>query len=183
MGEVFMKFATRMAALLLLGLAAPALLQATTLIKMTMEQMAESATDIVVGTVSSVRSVWVNRTLMTLTTVAVSESLKGSGAVEVTVVTPGGIDTNRAVPVAILYPGSPMLSPAEEVVLFLSSDDSPVANALTVVGYSQGKFSVVRDGADFTLAQGMTPDNQLPLVALRERVRDVVAKEEGEKHE
>lgn len=178
-----MKFAKRLAALLLLGLGAPALLQATTLIKMSVEQMAESATDIVVGTVSNVRSVWVNRTLMTLTTVAVSESIKGSGGVEVTVVTPGGIDTDRAVPVAILYPGAPMLSPSEEVVLFLTSDESPVANAFTVVGYSQGKFSVVRDGADFTLAQGTTPDNQLPLVALKERVRDVVGKEGGEKHE
>lgn len=178
-----MKFAKRLAALLLLGLGAPALLQATTLIKMSVEEMAADATDIVVGTVTSVRIVWVNRTLMTLTTVAVSESIKGSGAVEVTVVTPGGIDAARAVPVAILYPGAPMLSPSEEVVLFLTSEDSPLANTLSVVGYSQGKFSVVRDGADFTLAQGMTPDNRLPLVALKSRVQDALGKKGGEKHE
>lgn len=179
-----MKSLKRLATVLLLGLGAPVLLQATTFEKMSTAQMAEAASDIVVGTVSSMRTVWVDRTLMTLVTVSVSESIKGSGAPEVVVAIPGGIDTSRDVHVAILYPGAPMMSPNEEVALFLSAD-SAVANAYSIVGYSQGRFSVMRDGDEIVLAQGTTSGPKLALATLKGQVAELVKEEDqgGESHE
>jgi hypothetical protein len=162
----------RLAALLLLAVGAPAFLQATTFEKMSTAQLAAESSDIVVGNVTNLRSVWVDRTLVTLVTVSVSESIKGSGASEVTVVVPGGIDTSRAVHVAMLYPGAPMMSLSEEVVLFLNSAGSPVENAYAIVGFSQGRFSVMRDGDSIVLAQGLTGGPKLELAALKSTVRE-----------
>jgi hypothetical protein len=162
--------------------ATPTFTQATTMAPMSTAQLAAQSSDIVVGTVTNLRSVWVNRTLMTLVTVSVSESLKGDGAAQKTVVIPGGIDPNRAVPVAILYPGAPMMNVSDEVVLFLQGG-SAVENALQIVGYAQGKFSIVRDGSDFVLAQGMTPDSRRELASFKTEIRELVTAKGGDRHE
>ena len=54
---------------------------------------------------------------------------------------PGGIDANRKFPVAMTYAGAPQFSLNEEVLLFLTA---PVegANGYSVMGFSQGKFSI-----------------------------------------
>lgn len=168
----------------MLGIAAPALLQATTLARLSTEQLVAQSSDIVIGTVASLRSVWVDRTLMTLATVSVSESLKGSGTPEIVVAIPGGIDTSREVHVAILYPGAPMMSLDEEVVLFLNTE-SPVADAYSIVGYSQGRFAVVHDGDEIVLAQGASGGPKLPLATLKGKVAELVQDEGqgGDSHE
>src|SRR5688572_22135531 len=61
---------------------------------------------IVQGTCTDLRSVWVGRNLVTLATVAVSEALKGSTGETITVVLPGGSDSNRKFPIAMTYPGA-----------------------------------------------------------------------------
>jgi hypothetical protein len=88
------------------------------------------------------RSMWVDRSLVTLVTVAVTESLKGTPGDTLTVVVPGGVDTNRKVPVAMTYPGAPRLTPGESMFLFLNAD-TEVGGGYNVTGFSQGKFSIV----------------------------------------
>jgi hypothetical protein len=99
---------------------------------------------IAIGTVHETKSVWVDRSLVTLATVSVSETLKGTESTSLTVVLPGGVDANRKFPVAMSYPGAPRLVPDEDVFLFLNADVD-YGSGYNVAGFSQGKFSIVND--------------------------------------
>ncbi len=59
-------------------------------------------------------------------------------------VLPGGIDSNRKFPIAMTYAGAPQMRIGEDVFLFLVRDPD-VASGLTVMGFSQGKYSIVAD--------------------------------------
>jgi hypothetical protein len=118
---------------------------ATTLKPVTEEALTQDAEAIVVGTVASSRTEWIGRTLVTSVTVDVDETLKGEGAPRIEVLLPGGIDTKRAVPVAVRYPGAPTLVQGEGVVLFLNSTAlKPEAHVIT--GFSQGKYTLSGEG-------------------------------------
>jgi hypothetical protein len=172
-----MQSLTRLTAPLVLSCALATTAQATTLLKMSTEQMTARATDIVVGTVTGARSVWVDRTLVTLAKVSVAESLKGAAPSELTVVLPGGVDTARAVPVAVTWPGAPVLKAREDVVLFLEAD-APVKDGYQIVGFSQGKFSVVRDAFGRTLAaqSRSASGDAVDLASFKNRIRELVRK-------
>jgi hypothetical protein len=172
-----MQSLTRLTAPLVLSCAFATTAQATTLVKMSTEQMTARATDIVVGTVTGARSVWVDRTLVTLAQVSVSESLKGGGRSELTVVLPGGVDATRAVPVAVTWPGAPVLSARENVVLFLEAD-APVKDGHQIVGFSQGKYSVVRDafGRTFASQTRAVSAEAVDLASFKNRIRELVRK-------
>ncbi|MGB7070556.1 MAG: hypothetical protein WBD22_13765 [Pyrinomonadaceae bacterium] len=89
---------------------------------------------------------WINggRVLVTLVTVEVDDLVKGSAESKLTVVLPGGEDSNRKFPVAMTYPGAPTIMPDEEVFLFLNKDDT-VKGGYAVAGFAEGKFSIVTD--------------------------------------
>lgn len=129
--------------LVVLALAVPGL-WATTLAKMSNADLTNKAQLIVMGQCLKLQSSWVGRDLVTLVTVSVSEVMKGSERSTVTVVLPGGADADRRVPIAVTYPGAPRIMPDETVFLFLSSE-SRVADGFAIVGFSQGKFSIVED--------------------------------------
>ena len=116
---------------------------ATTAIALSNQALAVEATVIVTGRCTEVRSAWEGRTLVTLATVAVSDVLKGDQAQTVTVALPGGIDANRKFPISMVYAGAPQIAVGEDVFLFLGPDEG--AAGLTVLGFSQGKFSIVDD--------------------------------------
>lgn len=131
-------------AALLLLVAAPA--AATTAVHMSDEDLVASADLILVGECTEIQSTWVDRDLVTLATVRVTESLKGSMGDTVTVVLPGGVDTSGPVPVAVTWPGAPNLAPGEEAFLFLNQYPS-VPDGYAVAGFSQGMFAVVEGPA------------------------------------
>ena len=111
---------------------------------------------IAIGSCVDTKSVWVNRTLMTLATVSVAETLKGAELGTIAVALPGGIDANRKFPVAMTYPGAPQITPGEDVFLFLTADDQ-TAGCYTVTGFSQGKFSIVKDeGGEHFVTRDLT---------------------------
>jgi len=124
--------------------------RATTIRRMTHEEMAQRAELIVVGRGMESRSVWVGRMLVTRVTVAVDEILKGQVQSTVTVDIPGGIDMNRKIPIGMSVSGAPSILRGEHVVLFLARQQGITAQAGSgehaIVGFSQGKFSVVEDG-------------------------------------
>ena len=60
---------------------------------------------VAIGSCVDTSSVWLNRTLVTLATISVVETLKGAEQRAITVALPGGIDANRKFPVAMSYAG------------------------------------------------------------------------------
>src|SRR5262245_6044446 len=121
--------------------------QATSMVNgMTMREMTQGASLIVTGKCLGTRSQWIDRRLVTLATISVTEAIKNDvGASETfEVVLPGGIDANRRIPLAMTYAGAPQISPDEEVFLFLTTQDE-VANGYAVMGFAQGKFSIAND--------------------------------------
>jgi hypothetical protein len=116
----------------------------TLAVALSLEDMVSQSDVIAIGSCTDIRSVWADGTLVTLATVAVSETLKGAASGTLTVVLPGGADANRKFPVAVSYPGAPRLVPGENAFLFLSAE-SEVGGGYTVAGFAQGKFSIVND--------------------------------------
>jgi hypothetical protein len=98
-------------AVLLAGLASPA--NATTAARLSTEALARAADVIVVGRVVDQSTRWVDRNLVTLVTVAVSEVLKGDAGGRLTVALPGGVDASRRIPVAMIWPAAPVIRPRE----------------------------------------------------------------------
>jgi hypothetical protein len=111
---------------------------------LSLEDMISQSDVIAIGSCTNTQSVWVDGSLVTVATVSVSETLKGSGSESLTVVLPGGIDANRKIPVSMSYPGAPRLTPGENAFLFLTAAPE-FGNNYTVAGFSQGKFSIVND--------------------------------------
>ncbi|HTG31978.1 MAG TPA: hypothetical protein VLB76_03530 [Thermoanaerobaculia bacterium] len=140
--------------LLVATLAVPAL-WATTAVERTENEMVQEAAIIVTGHCTHLQSQWVGRTLVTLATIQVSEVLKGDAGSQVTVVLPGGVDSNRRIPVAMSYPAAPEIFQQENVLLFLTPEDL-VAGGYSVVGFSQGKFSLAVDDGKKVATQDLS---------------------------
>jgi len=113
-------------------------------IDLSIEEMVSQSDLIVVGNCVDTRSQWIDRNLVTVATISAREVLKGDGSSTVNVVLPGGVDANRKFPVAMTYPGAPRITPSEDVFLFLSEDDQ-ILGGYAIVGFAQGKFSIVKD--------------------------------------
>lgn len=128
----------------LLALLAIPALHATTAVERSQEEMIREAGLIVTGRCTGLRSTWVDRNLVTLATISVSEVLKGQAGKEVTVVIPGGIDSSRRIPIAVNYPAAPEILKQEDVLLFLVPEPM-VAQGHAIVGFSQGKFSLAEN--------------------------------------
>jgi len=107
-----------------------------------MRQMSQGATTIVTGQCIGTRSTWVGRTLYTIATVQVSETIKGDPQTTVNVAIPGGIDLNRNIPLEMKYPGAPLMQRGEESFLFLIPATA-MPGSYSVMGYAQGKLSIV----------------------------------------
>lgn len=118
--------------------------RATTAVALSNQALSVNASVIVTGRCIELRSVWEGRQLVTLATVAVTDQLKGDQVTTVTVSLPGGIDARRKFPISMVYPGAPQIMIGEDVFLFLGSDEA-ATGGLAVLGFSQGKFSIVDD--------------------------------------
>jgi hypothetical protein len=114
---------------------------------LTMQQMAQRSDAIIMGKCVGSRSTWVDgRRLVTEAEISVSDAFKGTSAPTVKVALPGGIDSNRKHPISMNYPGAPTIQIDENVFLFLTRADSP-ADTYAVMGYAQGKLSIVSNEA------------------------------------
>ena len=154
-------------------------------VALSVQDMVNQSDVIAIGNCVETKSVWVDRSLVTLATVSVSESLKGTETSTITVALPGGVDANRSVPVAMTYPGAPRIAPGEDVFLFLTASDDVVAGSYTVAGFSQGKFSIVTDDqGEKIVSRDLTKtalkddngvrrgsSNAIPLANLKEQVK------------
>ena len=157
-------------------------LEATTLKRLTNQDLTEKAQLIMIGQAVATQSAWVDRRLVTLATVSVGEVLKGDRHATVTVVLPGGVDANRKFPLAMTVPGAPQIHAQEEVFLFLRHANHHAtgdAESYTIVGLFQGKLSIVTDaGGNKMLVhpQGNTDTAGLvPLAQFKQEISDLLA--------
>jgi len=132
---------------------------------LSMQEMAEGASLIVIGQCTGIQSRWVERRLVTDATILVEETIKGDVAGTLKVELPGGVDAKRKFPVAMTHAGAPQISLDEEVFLFLTSSDGG-ANGYSVMGFAQGKFSI-----------GQASDGEK--VVMRDMTREPVQKGAG----
>lgn len=172
--------------LLSIFLLAAAFAGATTLERLTVEQMAQKATAVVRARATASTAVQRGSMIYTVYQLQVSEMLKGAlppGAAEVYV--PGGTYGRYRQSIA----GSPVLAPGVEYVLFLWA--SP-RGLVQVIGLSQGVFEIKAGGGQTLLVRGKVEaefvdrtgraveDNgiRLSLESLREIVSRVAAQGE-----
>lgn len=162
---------------------------ATTIVRMTVEEMTLRATDVLAGVVTRVESIWTDdrQQILTYVTIATTDTLKGGLQGEVTFVQLGGqVDDHL-----MLVVGSAEFLPNQEVMVFLKQ--MPSAKRLAVntdrwlLGLSQGAWTLVQDrqGREVAVSQlapgcaierpGASTPLQMETQALKQRVRAVVA--------
>jgi len=131
----------RWLALLAASLCAGSELSATTLVPADFAQMAQESELIVHGTVVRVEAqiAGSSRSIESLITLQVSDTLKGTAAEQTVFRVPGGkVGRYRSVMV-----GAPVLSAGDEVILFLKGRAPAIAMPY---GLSQGVYRVARSG-------------------------------------
>jgi hypothetical protein len=124
-------------ALLPVLLAAP-VIRATTLARLSLEQLAQGSDAVARVRFDSAESRWENGSIWTVTTFNVVESLKGQLPTKIDVRLPGGHVGHLTATVE----GTPKFNPGGEAVLFLQASS---AGGFTVAGWVEGSFRISRD--------------------------------------
>jgi hypothetical protein len=133
---------------------------ATTVERLTLEDMVTRSQGIVQGTVRGSRSYWSpnGKWILTSTTIEVTESIKGQTTRSVEVTTVGG-----QVGDSVLYVGGmPAFTPGESTIIFVERSNG----YLTVMGLAQGKFTVANGLVANSLSDLTLPDGK-PIRSLR----------------
>lgn len=114
----------------------------TSMVSMSMQQLTQASSDIVQAHVVSQISAWnsLHTQIVTYTTMAVTQTLKGDAGATVQVRQLGGTVGNLTVSV----PGDVAFKPQREYILFLEPSGG---SNYRVVGMSQGAFTVYQDAA------------------------------------
>jgi hypothetical protein len=114
---------------------------ATTMIKYSITDLTQKASNIIIGKVVDKKSGWnKNKTrIYTYTTVEVAKDIKGvTSSKAITIMTPGGVVGE----VGLKIVGTEQYEIGEQIVIFLDKDD----DRYSAVGTIQGKFNIVKDG-------------------------------------
>ena len=119
-------------------------LQATTLERLSMDQIISKSTYIVRAKVVGGAGMLSNRSIYTKYSLQVTESLKGSASASIDVLVPGGTASGLSQSIA----GAPKLTAGSEMVLFLWK--APKGH-LMVIGMQQGAFDIQKDSAGQTI--------------------------------
>jgi hypothetical protein len=124
-----------LAAVLLIGVPAAA----TTMLRINLPELSQTADTIVHGTVRRMESRWSGdrRRIVTDVEIEVTETLKGQAGSTVLLIQPGG----QVGDIGQMVHGLATFTPGEEVVVFL---DRHGANAFRVTAMAQGKYQVRR---------------------------------------
>jgi hypothetical protein len=148
--------------------------QATTVERLTLDDLVRKAHRIVAGKVIGQRTHWSpnGKLILTTYTIEVHEGMKGRSARTTELTTIGG----RIGQHQLYVPGMAAFAPGEDAVVFIE-DAGRVA---TIVGLSQGKFSI-KNGevsnavADLTFSDGRPGrPMKLPLDTFKDRIRSLV---------
>jgi len=117
---------------------------ATTLLKMSMNDLITQSTHIVRAKITGSRSAAIGQDIYTYYQLQVSETLKQGAILPAEVAVPGGVYGNlRQIGI-----GSPVLTQGQEYVLFLWTSRSGMTQ---VIGLSQGMFNLKQDASGETV--------------------------------
>lgn len=169
---------------LLLFCVTPSLCPASTVVRLSPEEMARRASHVLHGNVVAIDAAFTadGQQILTYVTLEVMESLKGPTSAFCTFAFLGG----RVGDAAMVVVGAPRFAVGEEVVVDLvkmaPQRALPVETDLWLVGLGQGKWSVQRDrrgqtpiatvalGKAYRSRPGETIADTLPLAELRRRI-------------
>ena len=127
---------------------------ATTLLKMSMNDLITKSTSIVKAKVTGSRTAAVGQDIYTYYQLQVSETLKQGGILPAEVAVPGGVYKNvRQVGI-----GSPVLKQGQEYVLFLWTSKTGMTQ---VIGLTQGAFSLSEDAAGMSVVSRAAISDQM----------------------
>jgi hypothetical protein len=132
--------------LLFLGLS----LRATTLARLSLDELAAASDAVARVRCVATESRWESGSIWTLTTFDVVETLKGNLPPEIAVRLPGG----RVGHVTATVDGTPKFAPGAEAIVFLEKSR---AGGFTVAGWVEGTFRILRDPR--TRAEIVTQDS------------------------
>lgn len=132
-------------------------LTATTVVPMTVEELAQGATHIVEGQALRTWSAWnpQHTLIYTYTSFAVSRTLKGTAPAVVTVKQPGGSAGGFTQTVW----GVHQLQAGEKALLFLRPSVA-ADGTLVIVGLMQGQFRIYQAGSETMATNGITMSRQ-----------------------
>ena len=157
--------------LVVLLLITSASLQATTVRRLTLDDLVAKASSIIEGRVLDSHTFWTENRKLILTsyTIEVRENLKGPAAQSVVVTMVGG----RIGSTALRVSGMPTLEVGESAIFFLEQSSSYT----TVVGLKQGKFPIadgqVQDMSGGGVSSGALPEKpaSLPLDRFKHQIK------------
>jgi hypothetical protein len=146
-------------------------LQATSVRRLSFDDLITSANSIVEGSVVSSNTYRSSdgKLIFTSYTISVQESLKGTAPQTVTVTTVGGRIGNTILHVA----GMPAFQPGERAILFLEQSKSYT----TIVGLNQGKFAIANGEVSNSMNGLSFPDGaagksvKMPLDEFKKQIR------------
>jgi len=158
--------------MILTGLATVA--HATTVERLTLEDLATRSQRIVQGVVRGSRTYWSpdGKLILTTTTIDVTEAIKGQGASTMEVTTVGGQIGDTVLHVG----GMPAFVPGESTIVFVERS----GGYLTVLGLGQGKFTVsngevANSLSELTFADGRPARaSRMPLQTFKSQIRSMV---------
>ena len=113
-------------------------ISATTLARLSLDQMAARSDAVARVRCAGAEARWENGSIWTVTTVEVVETMKGNLPKEIAIRLPGG----RVGHLTATVDGTPKFNPGDEAVVFLERSS---AGGFTVAGWVQGTFRISRD--------------------------------------
>jgi hypothetical protein len=148
--------------------------RATTVERLTLEDLAKRSLSVVQGVVRSSRSYWSpdGKLILTNTTIEVTEAIKGQSARIVEVTTVGGRIGDRVLHVG----GMPAFAPGENTIVFVERS----SGYLTVLGLGQGKFTVANGEVANSPSELTYPDGKpalrtrMPVQNFKSEIRSIV---------
>ena len=149
-----MRITFHLLARLMAGVALLAVASATTLLKMSMNDLIAESTHIVRARITGSRTAQSGQDIYTYYQLQVSEALKHGAILPAEVAVPGGVYGNRR-QIGI---GSPVLNQGQEYVLFLWTSRSGMTQ---VIGLSQGMFNLKQDASGETVLNRPAIDDQM----------------------
>jgi hypothetical protein len=162
-------------------------LHATTLARLSLDQLAAAADNVARLRCVSAESHWENGAIWTVTTFAVIETLKGNLPASVSVRLPGG----RVGHITAAVDETPKFNPGSEAILFLERSRS---GRFSVAGWVEGTFrissdprtrseTVTQDSSAFPVFDAATRSfrtegiRRMPVEQFRSRVATVIARQ------
>jgi hypothetical protein len=181
---------TRFFLSLLIAMVSLTPVRATTLLRLSLDQLAAGSDAVARVNFASAESRWESGSIWTVTTVKVVETMKGNLPEEILLRLPGG----RVGHLTAKVDGTPKFNPGDDAVVFLKRTP---AGGFTVAGWVEGTFRISRDPQ--TGSQTVTQDSStfavfdtatrtfrsegihgMPMEEFRARVATAIVRSEGQ---